>query len=90
MMTKTEHLSRPASGSFDGNSRPVEIVDCPRPRANGSNRPRPCENSNTRAAVYEFQSGFGIFGHCRPDRAKKFAPDAPFSDNFRVFTRSGP
>ena len=23
MMTKTEHLSRPASGSFDGNSRPL-------------------------------------------------------------------
>jgi hypothetical protein len=50
---------------------------------------RPCENSNTRAAVYEFQSVFGIFGHYRPGRAKKFAPDAPFSDNFRVFTRSG-
>src|SRR6266850_7858343 len=24
-----------------------------------------------------------------PGRTKKFAPDAPFSDNFRVFTRSG-
>ena len=23
MMTKTEQLSRPASGSFDGNSRPL-------------------------------------------------------------------
>src|ERR1700730_435960 len=51
---------------------------------------RLCENSNTRAAVHEFQSVFGIFGHYRPGRAKKFAPDAPFSDNFRVFTRSGP
>src|SRR5882762_9520213 len=74
-------------------SRGVDLVPnrpfgpCP---PNGSIRPRPCKNSNTRAAVYEFQSVFGIFGHYRPGRAKKFAPDAPFSDNFRVFTRSGP
>ena len=30
------------------------------------------------------------FGHYSLSAAQKFAPDAPFSDNFRVFTRSGP
>jgi hypothetical protein len=51
--------------------------------------PRPCENSNDRAAVYEFQSVFGVFGYYRLGSAKEFAPDAPFSENFRVFTQSG-
>jgi hypothetical protein len=43
---------------------------------------RPCKNTNDRAAVYEFQSIFGVFSHYRLGKAKKFAPDAPFSDNF--------
>ena len=50
---------------------------------------RPYENSNARAAVYEFQSIFGVFGHYGLGRAKKFAPDAPFSEDFRVFTQAG-
>src|SRR6266404_6471066 len=66
------------------------MIDRPRPGTNVSSRPRPCENSNARAAVHEFQSVFGVFGHYGLGRAKKFAPDAPFSDNFRVFTQSGP
>src|SRR5882762_7760425 len=80
-------MVKPISWNFG--FRPL-IAASRRPESNGRICPRPCENSNTRAAVYEFQSVFGIFGHYRPGRAKKFAPDAPFSDNFRVFTRSGP
>src|SRR5260370_38086270 len=57
--------------------------------AGGTSGSRPCENSNDAAAVYEFQSVFGVFGHYRLGRAKKFAPDSRFSDNFRVFTHSG-
>src|SRR6266404_3325644 len=79
-------MVKPISWNFG--FRPL-IAASRRPESNGRICPRPCENSNTRAAVYEFQSVFGIFGHYRPGRAKKFAPDAPFSDNFRVFTRSG-
>jgi hypothetical protein len=41
--------------------------------------------------VYEFQSVFGIFGHYRPGRAKKFAPDVPrqFPSFHTVWTRRG-
>jgi hypothetical protein len=88
-------VQRHYDGSFTGNIHRFRwSVLVPRAAdvsraANGSFGSRLCENSNDRAPVYKFQSIFGPFPPLRLGRTKKFAPDAPFSDNFRVFTQAG-
>jgi len=47
-----------------------------------------CENSNDRRQSINFSQFSAVF-HYRLGVAKKFAPDAPISDNFRVFTQPG-
>src|SRR6516162_4087280 len=59
------------------------------PGSEGGSRPRPCENARTIGGSL-YQSIFGRFPPLQAREAKKFAPDAPFSDNFRVFTQPGP
>ena len=52
---------------------------------------RLCENTNDRRQSINFSRFSGRFPllQARLGEAKKFAPDAPFSDNFRVFTQPG-
>src|SRR6516165_5550602 len=59
------------------------------PQANGQDRPRLCENSNDWRESINFSRFSAGFRHYRLGEAKKFASDAPFSDNFRVFTQPG-
>ena len=58
--------------------------------ATGGFRPRLCENSNDRRQSINFSRFSAVFRHYKLGEAKKFASDAAFSDNFRVFTQPGP
>jgi hypothetical protein len=49
-----------------------------------------CENSNDRRQSINFSRFSAVFRHYKLGEAKKFASDAAFSDNFRVFTQPGP
>ena len=52
------------------------------------NGARLCENARTIGGSLKISSRFSaVFRHYRVGEAKKFASDAPFSDNFRVFTQ---
>jgi len=56
--------------------------------ANGRCGSRLCENARTIGGSLKISSRFSaVFRHYRVGEAKKFASDAPFSDNFRVFTQ---
>ena len=61
----------------------------PRAEANVRKGSRLCENSNDRRQSINFSRFSAVFRHYRLGEAKKFASDAPFSDNFRVFTQPG-
>ena len=55
------------------------------------NGARLCENARTIGGSLKISSRFSaVFRHYRLGEAKKFAPNAPFSDNFRVFAQPGP